>query len=112
MRGVLSKSDFTMVELLAVIAMIAVLLFPVLNKGKQNAQAAYDMNNIRQIAMAAQMYAGDNDDFLPQPGWGTNVACWAAGANVPSGQALTFAAYTNAFAQQLDSFRRAQLASW
>src|SRR6202012_2951133 len=105
---------FTMVELLAIIAMIAViaaLLFPVFNKGKQNAQAAYDLNNIRQIAMAAQMYAGDNDDYLPQPGWGTNVACWAAGANIPSGQARTFEAYTNALIQQLDSFRKGQLAS-
>jgi len=47
--------------LLAVVAMIVVmagLLFPVLNKGKRNAQAAYDLNNTRQIIMAAQNVRG------------------------------------------------------
>ena len=115
MRGAPVNSAFTLVELLVVIATTAVitgLLFPVLNKGKRNAQAAYDLNNYRQIIVAAQMYAGDNNDYLPQPGWGTSVACWAAGADVPPGNAPTFDRYTNAVLQQLASFREGQLYSW
>ncbi len=41
-------SGFTLIEAFTVIAMISImaaLLFPVLNKGKKNAQAAYDLNN-------------------------------------------------------------------
>jgi hypothetical protein len=83
-----------------------------LHKGKRNAQAAYDLNNTRQIIMAAQMYAGDNDDYLPQPGWGTRVACWAAGADIPPGGKNTFELYTNALNEQLASFHNGQLYSW
>jgi type II secretory pathway pseudopilin PulG len=115
MRVSTSSTGFTMVELLAVVTMIVVmagLLLPVLNKGKRNAQAAYDLNNTRQIIMAAQMYAGDNDDYAPQPGWGTNVACWAAAADFPEGRATTIDLYTNALVGQLASFRRGQLNPW
>jgi prepilin-type N-terminal cleavage/methylation domain-containing protein len=115
MRGANINAGFTMVELLVVVAMITIfagLLFPVLNKGKRNAQAAYDLNNTRQIIVAAQMYAGENDDYLPQPGWGTKAACWAAGANVPDGHAATIELYTNALVRQLVSFQKGQLYLW
>jgi type II secretory pathway pseudopilin PulG len=101
-----------MLELLTAIAMIALmaaLLLPVLNKGKRNAQIAYDMNNNRQILLAAQMYAADNDDSLPRPGWGTKTSCWASGANIFPGMAPTFERYTNALERQLISFRGGQL---
>lgn len=59
---------FTVVELLIVIAIIAILaalLFPVLGKAKSYAQRTACLNNLEQINHAIQLYAGDNHDLLP-----------------------------------------------
>jgi prepilin-type N-terminal cleavage/methylation domain-containing protein len=63
-----NADGFTMVELLVVIAVIAVLaalLLPVLSSAKANAQRAACLNNLKQINFAVQMYAGANGDTLP-----------------------------------------------
>jgi prepilin-type N-terminal cleavage/methylation domain-containing protein len=60
---------FTLVELLvtiAIIAVIASLLLPALSGAKERARRTACANNIRQFVIAAQMYAHDNDDFLPR----------------------------------------------
>lgn len=54
---------FTLVELLvvmAVIAILAALLFPVLSAAKAKTQRAACMNNLRQINFALRMYADDD----------------------------------------------------
>ena len=57
-----------MIELLLVIAVIAVLAtiaYPVFTGALERAKAVKDMNNLRQIGIATQLYMNDNDGALP-----------------------------------------------
>ena len=59
---------FTLVELLLVVAIIAVLaaiLLPALSKAHERARAISCLNNTRQLDLAWQMYAGENGERLP-----------------------------------------------
>lgn len=66
------KRAFTLIELLVVIAIIAVLaaiLFPVFAQAKVAAKKATAISNQKQIGLAFMLYAGDNDDVLPNLTW-------------------------------------------
>ncbi len=59
---------FTLIELLVVIAVIGLLisiLLPALSKARQTAMNAACRTHVREQLMAAQLYASENEDYLP-----------------------------------------------
>jgi prepilin-type N-terminal cleavage/methylation domain-containing protein/prepilin-type processing-associated H-X9-DG protein len=59
---------FTLVEMIVVLAIIAIMMsltYPVYTTISQRAKATKDMSNLRQIALATQMYMNDNSGVFP-----------------------------------------------
>lgn len=62
------SKGFTLIELLVVVAIIAVLasiLFPVFARARENARRASCMSNLKQIGLGVMMYVQDYDERYP-----------------------------------------------
>jgi len=90
-----ARSGFTLIELLVVVAIIAILaalLLPALAQAKAQAKSIQCLSNLRQMAVSAHIYTGDNADSYPIAYWfdanSGDFICWdltstAAGSVVP-----------------------------
>ena len=76
----MARRGFTLIELLVVIAIIAILaaiLFPVFARAREKARSSSCLSNMKQIALAVDMYVQDYDECYP-------MSIYIGGANVIS----------------------------
>jgi len=72
-------TGFTLIELLVVIAIIAILmaiLMPALHRAKEQGKAVSCLNNLKQVGLAAILYAENYDSYVPRGLSGGQGVLW------------------------------------
>src|SRR5579859_2070035 len=95
------EAGFTLVELLAVVTIVALLAatrLPAWSHTRNRSQEVIDFYNNKQLMAAANMYAADQNDTLPGCGWGTANDAWAYAKNI-----------SGSYSSQLNFLRQGQL---
>ncbi len=85
-RGTVGPRRFTLIELLVVIAIIAILaslLLPALSIAKEKGRRILCMSGLKQMYLAYDNYASDNDEWLPT-GYYAMTAMIGNGTNAPA----------------------------
>jgi prepilin-type N-terminal cleavage/methylation domain-containing protein/prepilin-type processing-associated H-X9-DG protein len=104
------RKGFTLIELLVVIAIIGILaamVFPVFARARESARKAVCLSNIKNIALAYQMYLSDyNDTFFPLE---HTAAAEAFFSTVPGGGPYTAPREDCNHKQHANPFLRPQL---
>ena len=62
------KKAFTLIEMLVVISVISLvmaILMPALARARRQSKTIMCLSNLRQLGIAAQLYANNNDDYYP-----------------------------------------------
>ena len=118
-RGITNRRRaFTLVELLVVIAVIgilAALLFPALSAAKAKARRTTCMNNLRQINLGMRMYCDDSSDASPTtghaqfgtPAWSSyrkQMSSYVGVNGEPSAQDKLFACPADAFYLEMTKY--------
>lgn len=87
-NGMLAKCSFTLMELLLVIAIIAILasmLMPALSAARESGRRIACVNNLKQLIMAQSMYSADNNSWLWHVGYIPSIPNYDTWAEAISG---------------------------
>jgi len=88
----MTRRHFTLIELLVVVAIIAILasmLLPVLGKARESGRRSSCGSNLRQVGLAFAQYVDESNDWWPNGGYTSNVS-WARLIAHQIGQRFTY----------------------